>query len=54
MDDEVTSEPRSSLSGEQCQKQAVVGTPDYLAPEILLGVGHGRNFTLEYTAEFTI
>ncbi|KAJ9553232.1 hypothetical protein OSB04_017277 [Centaurea solstitialis] len=38
-DDEVTTEPSSSLSGEQCQ--AVVGTPDYLAPEILLGVGHG-------------
>ncbi|KVH88375.1 AGC-kinase, C-terminal [Cynara cardunculus var. scolymus] len=40
-DDEVTTERRSSLNGEQRQKQAVVGTPDYLAPEILLGVGHG-------------
>ncbi|KAI3735174.1 hypothetical protein L6452_14664 [Arctium lappa] len=53
-DDEVTTEPRSSLNGEQRQKQAVVGTPDYLAPEILLGVGHGWNFTLAYTAQFTI
>nr|XP_043616368.1 probable serine/threonine protein kinase IRE [Erigeron canadensis] len=26
---------------EQRQKHSVVGTPDYLAPEILLGVGHG-------------
>ncbi|KAI4330849.1 hypothetical protein MLD38_029094 [Melastoma candidum] len=26
---------------EQRQKHAVVGTPDYLAPEILLGMGHG-------------
>lgn len=23
------------------KKHAVVGTPDYLAPEILLGMGHG-------------
>ncbi|GFY84319.1 AGC (cAMP-dependent, cGMP-dependent and protein kinase C) kinase family protein [Actinidia rufa] len=26
---------------EQRRKQSVVGTPDYLAPEILLGMGHG-------------
>ncbi|KAK1277760.1 Serine/threonine-protein kinase AtPK2/AtPK19 [Acorus gramineus] len=26
---------------EQRQKQSAVGTPDYLAPEILLGMGHG-------------
>ncbi|XP_021730315.1 probable serine/threonine protein kinase IRE [Chenopodium quinoa] len=26
---------------EQRQKHSVVGTPDYLAPEILLGMGHG-------------
>lgn len=32
-DNEVTPEHR--------QKHSVVGTPDYLAPEILLGVGHG-------------
>ncbi|XP_055818880.1 probable serine/threonine protein kinase IRE [Solanum dulcamara] len=30
-----------SLKREQRQKNAVVGTPDYLAPEILLGIGHG-------------
>ncbi|KAK8946817.1 Serine/threonine-protein kinase AtPK2/AtPK19 [Platanthera zijinensis] len=28
---------------EQRRKQSVVGTPDYLAPEILLGMTHGRN-----------
>lgn len=28
---------------EQRQKHSVVGTPDYLAPEILLGMGHGSN-----------
>ncbi|XP_074281906.1 putative serine/threonine protein kinase IRE [Silene latifolia] len=28
---------------EQRQKHAVVGTPDYLAPEILLGMGHGAS-----------
>lgn len=35
-DNEVTPEHR--------QKHSVVGTPDYLAPEILLGMGHGWNF----------
>ncbi|VFQ99604.1 unnamed protein product [Cuscuta campestris] len=30
-----------SLKREKQQKNSVVGTPDYLAPEILLGVGHG-------------
>ena len=24
------------------QKRSAVGTPDYLAPEILLGTGHGK------------
>ncbi|XP_059450583.1 probable serine/threonine protein kinase IRE [Corylus avellana] len=38
-DDEPKSEP--SMKREQRQKQPVVGTPDYLAPEILLGMGHG-------------
>lgn len=33
--------PPSSLKREQRQKHPVVGTPDYLAPEILLGMGHG-------------
>lgn len=28
---------------EQRRKQSAVGTPDYLAPEILLGMAHGRN-----------
>ncbi|XWS50683.1 hypothetical protein CRYUN_Cryun12cG0107400 [Craigia yunnanensis] len=31
----------TSLKREQRQKHSVVGTPDYLAPEILLGMGHG-------------
>ncbi|XP_031265830.1 probable serine/threonine protein kinase IRE [Pistacia vera] len=36
-------EPKTqpSLNREQRQKHSVVGTPDYLAPEILLGMGHG-------------
>ncbi|KAK7263837.1 hypothetical protein RJT34_31434 [Clitoria ternatea] len=33
--------PRNSSKREERQKQSVVGTPDYLAPEILLGMGHG-------------
>ncbi|KAF8044283.1 hypothetical protein BT93_A2312 [Corymbia citriodora subsp. variegata] len=32
--------PRS-IKREQRKKHSVVGTPDYLAPEILLGMGHG-------------
>lgn len=32
---------QKSLNREHRQKQSVVGTPDYLAPEILLGMGHG-------------
>ncbi|KAK4752883.1 hypothetical protein SAY87_021681 [Trapa incisa] len=31
-----------STNREQRQKHSVVGTPDYLAPEILLGMGHGK------------
>nr|DAD35746.1 TPA_asm: hypothetical protein HUJ06_006386 [Nelumbo nucifera] len=39
-------EPQLSASGhlhnrERRQKRSAVGTPDYLAPEILLGTGHG-------------
>ncbi|CAI0404394.1 unnamed protein product [Linum tenue] len=33
-------EQTTSMRGER-QKHSVVGTPDYLAPEILLGMGHG-------------
>ncbi|XP_071728972.1 probable serine/threonine protein kinase IRE [Rutidosis leptorrhynchoides] len=36
MENEVTTGPN-----EHREKHSVVGTPDYLAPEILLGVGHG-------------
>ncbi|KAK6926364.1 Protein kinase domain, partial [Dillenia turbinata] len=32
---------QQSMKREERQKHAVVGTPDYLAPEILLGMGHG-------------
>lgn len=35
----ISEEP--AIKREERQKQAVVGTPDYLAPEILLGTGHG-------------
>ncbi|KAF7824897.1 putative serine/threonine protein kinase IRE [Senna tora] len=41
-DDEPKEQHASKV--EQRQKQAVVGTPDYLAPEILLGMGHGLQF----------
>lgn len=35
-------EPKTQSSSERAQRQkhSVVGTPDYLAPEILLGMGH--------------
>ncbi|GLT40305.1 hypothetical protein SLA2020_144500 [Shorea laevis] len=32
---------QNSMEREQRRKHSVVGTPDYLAPEILLGMGHG-------------
>lgn len=37
--DELKDQP--PLTREQRQKHSVAGTPDYLAPEILLGMGHG-------------
>lgn len=37
-DDEPKTQPSSERT--QRQKHPVVGTPDYLAPEILLGMGH--------------
>lgn len=37
-DDEPKTQPSSERT--QRQKHSVVGTPDYLAPEILLGMGH--------------
>ncbi|XP_052205816.1 probable serine/threonine protein kinase IRE [Diospyros lotus] len=39
--DEPKNAPKPSTKREQRQKKSVVGTPDYLAPEILLGMGHG-------------
>ncbi|CAM8937446.1 unnamed protein product [Rhodiola kirilowii] len=32
---------RESLKRDQREKHSIIGTPDYLAPEILLGMGHG-------------
>lgn len=40
-DNEIKTETTCSVNREQRQKLSVVGTPDYLAPEILLGMGHG-------------
>ncbi|WOL11523.1 putative serine/threonine protein kinase IRE isoform X1 [Canna indica] len=40
-DDELPAEQRAQKR-EQRQKQSAVGTPDYLAPEILLGMQHGQ------------
>lgn len=39
VNDELKDQP--PLTREQRQKHSVAGTPDYLAPEILLGMGHG-------------
>ena len=38
--------PASVQAGkrEQRQKQSAIGTPDYLAPEILLGMQHGISY----------
>ncbi|KAF5959868.1 hypothetical protein HYC85_001077, partial [Camellia sinensis] len=40
-DDEPKIASQSFIKREQRQKHSIVGTPDYLAPEILLGMGHG-------------
>ncbi|KAL8149289.1 hypothetical protein AgCh_006335 [Apium graveolens] len=39
--DESETDTQSSIKKDQRQKHSIVGTPDYLAPEILLGMGHG-------------
>ncbi|XP_042495019.1 probable serine/threonine protein kinase IRE, partial [Macadamia integrifolia] len=40
-DNEPKTAERQTSKREQRQKHSAVGTPDYLAPEILLGMGHG-------------
>lgn len=40
-DDEPIPATQRALKREQRRKQSAVGTPDYLAPEILLGMQHG-------------
>ncbi|KAI3965471.1 hypothetical protein MKW92_042780 [Papaver armeniacum] len=40
-DNEPKHSEQQTAKREQRQKQSAVGTPDYLAPEILLGMGHG-------------
>jgi len=44
LEDNDKPKPRHSSKREDRQRQSVVGTPDYLAPEILLGMGHGLQF----------
>ncbi|XP_020540672.1 probable serine/threonine protein kinase IRE isoform X1 [Jatropha curcas] len=39
--DDHETKSHNSSKRDQRQKHSVVGTPDYLAPEILLGMGHG-------------
>ncbi|KAG0501738.1 hypothetical protein HPP92_001810 [Vanilla planifolia] len=41
LDHEPTAASQRAQKREQRQKQSAVGTPDYLAPEILLGMAHG-------------
>jgi serine/threonine protein kinase len=38
---DTTNSPTTSHSSRDTDRPSVVGTPDYLAPEVLLGVGHG-------------
>ncbi|KAK9103241.1 hypothetical protein Sjap_020495 [Stephania japonica] len=40
-DDEPKTTEQQTLNRDQRQQDSAVGTPDYLAPEILLGMGHG-------------
>ncbi|VFQ87216.1 unnamed protein product [Cuscuta campestris] len=46
LDDDETQQFASEQQHERRQKRSAVGTPDYLAPEILLGTGHG--FTADW------
>lgn len=41
VDEPKYTDTKKAQKQEGCQKQNAVGTPDYLAPEILLGMGHG-------------
>lgn len=40
-DNQPTDAEQRAHKRQQRQKQTAVGTPDYLAPEILLGMSHG-------------
>lgn len=40
--DDFLSSPRSPRETDDVEAEGIVGTPDYLAPEVLLGLGHGR------------
>lgn len=44
--------PNHSRQRERRQQQSAVGTPDYLAPEILLGTSHGK--TCQWLLEDTV
>ncbi|CAH9104747.1 unnamed protein product [Cuscuta europaea] len=46
MDEDESQIPSSEHQQERRKKRSAVGTPDYLAPEILLGTGHG--FTADW------
>ncbi|KAL3343471.1 hypothetical protein AABB24_027151 [Solanum stoloniferum] len=46
MDDDESQLLAPEHQQERCEKRSAVGTPDYLAPEILLGTGHG--FTADW------
>jgi serine/threonine protein kinase len=41
MDDTANSHSKGSQQRERHPQRSAVGTPDYLAPEILLGTSHG-------------